>query len=295
VYKIKSSLNTAELQKFIQEIPYDRIAEELMLHCDMSFTEAINFLKLYVNEMPVTLNLIRDIIDPRMQILEVGAGLCLFSIFLKSQGYAVTALEPSIGGFSRFSIAKEVILKSYKELNLPLLSYPVGRLKSCNTKFNFIFSNNVLEHIPNLPEAWVAMVSSLSSGGVMAHNCPNYFVPYEPHFGIPIIKWAPVLNKLIYKSAIAQQKELWDSLNFITYYDVKKLARLTKMEVTFRDKLLLASFNRLHNDPSFLMRHSGGFLVRLDKILRKFGLIQLLRFIPPALSTPMIFICKKTD
>lgn len=34
-----------------------------------------------------------------LRILEVGSGLCLLSLFLKSQGFDITALVPLEGGF----------------------------------------------------------------------------------------------------------------------------------------------------------------------------------------------------
>ena len=36
-----------------------------------------------------------------------------------------------------------------------------------------------------------ALDALLSPGGMMIHHCPNYTVPFEPHFGIPLVPGAP--------------------------------------------------------------------------------------------------------
>ena len=37
-------------------------------------------------------------------------------------------------------------------------------------------------------------------GGAMIHMCPNYFVPYEPHFGIPLIPFAPRATQRFFRA-----------------------------------------------------------------------------------------------
>lgn len=289
----------ARLEEFINSMPIDRLARELASNCAMSEAETKAFLDLYINEMRVTLDMVGEYILPDLKILEVGAGLCLFSIFLKQQGHDITALEPSVGGFGKCEVAKQVILDAYTNLNLRVLEFPAQNLLASNEKFDFLFSNNVLEHIPNLEEAWLGMCSVLTPQGAMMHNCPNYLFPYEPHFGIPVVKFFPGLSALIFKKSIAkhrdewEQKELWASLNFITYFDVKKLAKISGMKLDFKKELLFKALNRIEHDALFRERHTGSFIFLTYSVLKKTGLLRLLRFIPPVLSTPMIFRCMK--
>ncbi len=280
-----------KLDEFIQSIPSERISGELALRCGMAGEEAKAFLDLYVNEMRTTLDLVDKKIKPGLKVLEVGAGLCLFSVFLKKQGYDITALEPSTGGFGKFEVAKRVILDAYADLNLRVIEFPAQNLSSYSDKFDLIFSNNVLEHIPNLEEAWLGMCAVLKPTGMMLHNCPNYFFPYEPHLGIPVFKSFPWLSAFCFRRQVAQSREIWDSLNFITYFDVKNLSRVSGMAVSFKRGQLFEALSRIEHDPLFRERHAGLFVRTVYAILCKTGLLGLLRYIPPSLSTPMIFQC----
>lgn len=296
-----STVLQVRLEEFINSMPIVRLTRELATNCAMSEAETKAFLDLYINEMRVTLDMVGENLRPDIKILEVGAGLCLFSVFLKQQGHDITALEPSVGGFGKCEVAKKVILDVYSNLNLRVLEFPAQDLLSCNDKFDFLFSNNVLEHIPNLKEAWLGMCSVLSPQGIMMHNCPNYLFPYEPHFGIPVFKFFPSLSARIFKNSIAkhrnewEQEALWASLNFISYFDVKKLAKISGMKLDFRKELLFKALNRIEHDALFRERHRGSFVFLTYSILKKTGLLGLLRFLPPVLSTPMIFRCSKTS
>lgn len=289
----RASVLQGRLEEFLQSIPVERLAGKLALHCGMSGEEAEAFLKLYANEMRTALDLIGEKIEPGLKMLEIGAGLCLFSLFLRKQGYDITALEPSAGGFGKFEMAKRIILDAYADLNLRVFEFPAHNLSTCNDKFDLIFSNNVLEHIPNFEETWLGMCAALKPKGMMVHNCPNYFFPYEPHLGIPVFKSFPWLSEVCFRRSVAHYRHIWGSLNFITYFDIRRLAKASGIEVSFKSGLLFEALNRIERDPFFRERHSGSFIIVAHTLLCKIGLLGLLRYIPPALSTPMIFQCSK--
>lgn len=283
-----------KLDDFLLSLPMDLLVSRLASRCGMTGEEAGTFLKLYANEMHTTLGLVGEKIEPGFKMLEVGAGMCLFSVFLKKQGYDITALEPSTGGFGKFEIAKRVILEFYSNLGLRVWEFPAQDLLTCDVRFDLIFSNNVLEHIPNLEDAWFGMCAALKPEGVMLHNCPNYFFPYEPHMGIPVFKFLPQFSTFFFRGVIERNQDVWDSLNFITYFDVNRLAQSAGMKVCFKRGLLFDALSRIENDPFFRERHSGTFVMAVYTILSKSGLLGLLRYIPPVFSTPMIFHCSRS-
>lgn len=290
----RTSALQKRLNEFLQSIPVERLAKELASSCGMSSEEARMFLEVYANEMRMTLELVGEKLEPGLKMLEVGAGLCLFSVFLRKQGYDITALEPSVSGFGKFEIAKRVILDAYADLNLRVLEFPAQNLESCNDRFDLIFSNNVLEHIPELEEAWLGMCAVLKPKGMMVHNCPNYFFPYEPHLGIPILKFFPQLSEFFFRKRVDKYRAIWDSLNFVTYFDIRRISRIHGMDVRFKRGLLLEALNRIERDPLFRERHSSSFIFVAYTIFCKIGLLGLLRYIPPAFSTPMVFQCSRS-
>ena len=287
----EASVMRDKLDAFLASLPIGRMSGELAQRCGMTQDEAQKFLMVYVNEMQVTLGLVEGYIKPGIKVLEVGAGLCLFSVFLKTLGCDVTALEPSTGGFGRFETAKQVILEAYADAGLQVWEFPAQGLTTRHERFDLIFSNNVLEHIPDLADAWAGMCAVLHPAGTMLHNCPNYFFPYEPHLGIPVFKPFPQLSAFLFRGAVARQREVWDSLNFITYFEVKKLVRDSNMKVTFKKALLWSALSRIGDDPLFRERHAGGMTAAAYVILKKSRLLGALRFLPPVFATPMIFEC----
>jgi hypothetical protein len=57
----------------------------------------------YINEARAALNFIHPLLSlGNARILEIGAGICILSLFLKKEGFDIVALEPTTAGFSFF-------------------------------------------------------------------------------------------------------------------------------------------------------------------------------------------------
>ena len=124
----------------------------------------------------------------RLRILEVGAGLGLLSIFLHKRGHSVVALEPSTLAFDFFHLAKEEIKKRVGKDDLPrMIDKSAEQLTIEDGEFDFIFSINVMEHVKELDLAFEAITRVLHPEGQWVNSCPNYYFPYEPHYGIILI------------------------------------------------------------------------------------------------------------
>jgi 2-polyprenyl-3-methyl-5-hydroxy-6-metoxy-1,4-benzoquinol methylase len=227
------------------------------------------------------------------RILEVGAGIGVLSICLARQGYRITALEPGANGFDANAQLGAAVRAWLGEVDLPMLDIEVGRLnRAQHGEFDLIFSINVLEHIPDLAGAMAAMEGVLAPSGSMIHLCPNYAIPYEPHFGIPLVPLAPRLTALLFPS-IARDPT-WPSLNFVTYRQIRRLARRSGLSTTFRPAMMYDAFARLEDDEEFRARHSG-LVARLNHLLKRTRVLGALRHVPPALATPMAFECRRVD
>ena len=227
------------------------------------------------------------------RILEVGAGIGVLSIILAKDGHNITALEPGANGFDVNAQVGAAVREWLAAEDLPLLDIEVDRLEPAKYgKFDLIFSVNVLEHIPDLSAAISAMESVLAPNGVMVHLCPNYTVPYEPHFGIPLVPFAPRVTGGLVPGI--DRDPVWPSINFITYGEVERLAARFGLLVTFRRGLMYDAFVRLDTDQEFGARHKG-VVRRIYRLLKATRILGLLRHIPPALATPMIFECRRAQ
>ncbi|HXH72020.1 MAG TPA: methyltransferase domain-containing protein [Mariprofundaceae bacterium] len=283
------------LDDFLASLPMHAIAGEVSGRIGRSAPDIEAMLGMYANEARASLALVAGHLEPGARILEAGAGLCIFSIFLKSQGYDITALEPATGGFDLFSTLKQAVLAHTGATDLPVLDIPAQALDpASHGRFDLIFSNNVIEHIPGWKEALDAMLGVLSQGGRMLHSCPNYAVPYEPHFGIPVFRRLPGLSRALFGKRIASHPELWQSLNFLTYGQVMAFCLQRGLPVEFERGLLQKALARLDSDPSFRARHSSPLLLGSFALLKTTGLLKLLGSLPPGLTTPMIFTISRS-
>lgn len=278
------------LNSFIQNFPTNEICNriEKKYSIDKEYTEQL--IETFSNEAKVTFELIEAYLSTDKKILEVGAGLCVFSLFLKNEGYNIVALEPALGGFGFFEKIKDEIVQYYSDTGLKVIDIPVDKLCiNDNGQFDIIFSNNVIEHIINLDESFSSMTSVLSANGVMLHSCPNYLIPYEPHFGIPVIKHYSNISKKIFKIDSSPKLDLWNSLNFITYFDVRRIANKNDLHVIFKKEVLYNTLLRMDQDDIFHKRHSGGYIYKLYSLIKKLKLLIIIKYLPPMLSTPMVF------
>ena len=283
-----------KLEAFLGNFPIEGICECLENEQGLEKNYVKDILCTFANETRVTLGLVENFLNPEIRILEVGAGICLFSIFLKSENYNVVALEPALGGFSDFEKIKNAVLACYYHIELEVFSISAQDLsRQKYGEFHLIYSNNVIEHIPDLSSAFSAMTSVLSQNGLMVHACPNYAIPYEPHFGVPVFKLWPGLSRCLFSKRIERKVDLWDSLNFISYFNVKVLAANNHLHVKFVQGVLYNSVLRFETDKSFRERHGNKFLLSLLSWLKCLRILQMIKYLPPFISTPMIILLSR--
>jgi len=288
----------SRLEDFLTELPIEAIVEDVASRSGRKPGEVTpgsglragdigDMLRNYVNETRVSFDMIRQHISTQQRILEVGAGLCLLSLFLKREGYNIVALEPALGGHELFEQARRAILAHYSHIPLRMLDCPAERLDAAvHGRFDVIFSNNVIEHIPDWQAALDAMSGVLDEHGYMLHSCPNYNVPYEPHYGVPVLHRVPNLSRRWFLASDADQG-IWNSLNFITYYQLQSYCRAHGLCCSFEKGLLYKAVKRIDEDPLFRERHRG-VVATVAWLLLRTGLARLLGSIPAALATPMV-------
>jgi len=282
----------SRLDQFLAELPVQSIASLAAGATHRDAADIAQTIETFRNEARATFAVVAPHLRPETRLLEVGAGLCLFSLFLKQEGYKITALEPAMGGYSLFDTLRRRILELHHDVALPVLTCPAGALSaSRHGRFDLVFSNNVIEHIPDWRGALAAMLGVLAEGGSMLHACPNYSVPYEPHYGVPVLRRLPGLSKRCFLPRGADA-EIWDSLNFICHRQVRRFAGTHGYAVSFERGLIYQALARVQSDPLFRERHQG-LVAWVADMLARTGLLKLLRYLPPAMSTPMIFSMRR--
>ncbi|MDX8403665.1 MAG: methyltransferase domain-containing protein [Mariprofundaceae bacterium] len=282
------------LQCFLVQIPFETLARQIALEHGHEEAVIQSLFDTFANESPVTLDLILADLDVEHRMLEVGAGLCLTSLFLKQEGYPIVALEPALGGFGVFDSVKNAILKHFEYLQLEVMSVPAEQLNPDeHGMFDLVFSNYVIEHIPEWRLALEKMASVLTPEGKMLHSFPNYTIPYEPHYGVPVFRHFRIFSQRVFLPK-GCDLDIWHSLNFITCREIRSFCKTNNLNCTFKKSLLYLAFKRIGEDPIFKQRHQG-FAATLNSWLMRTGLIKLLKSIPPTYATPAIIEIRNSD
>lgn len=266
--------------------------QRIYAHYDQNF-----LIDTYCGEARAGLALIENDLAPGLRLLEIGSGSGLLAGFLSQQGFDIVGLEPGAGpGFSHMRRMFDIV-KAHLQSDFDLTRASVTELSpDKHGQFDLIFSVNVLEHIPPIAEGFRAMASVLAPTGKMLHTCPNYSVPYEPHFAIPLVPGSPALSKAIFLKPEMEERlpGIWEDLNWISVGLVRKFARDNGLVVTFEKGAMADALRRLSRDEVFASRH-GLFLQNVSAVMDKLGLLSLIELLPASVITPMTFRMTKSQ
>lgn len=258
-------------------------------------TDARLLLATYANEARIGLDLIEPLLQPGIRILDVGCGIGLLARFLRDEGYDVTGIEPGASGFGFMPTIGRAILSLDPPLSAE--SWRVCGAEALNPAefgfFDLIYSTNVLEHIPDLSGAFRGMASVLALGGRMVHLCPNYAVPYEPHFGVPLLPLMPQMTRYLFPWIIRRLPGVWEELNFITAGDVRRHVMANGLQVNFDRGVMASTLRRFDEDPLFRQRQGVIARVMYD-LLKATGTIAFVERLPGEWATPMIVRISQT-
>lgn len=238
----------------------------------------------YLDEANHTLELLQEFSFSRKEvILEMGGGLGLTYGFLKSQGYAIYAIEPSSLSYPGFYETANKIFSVAGIEPTTWYPYTASEVHRIPVKADFIYSHNVLEHIADLTETFTALKTVLAPNGIMVHTTTNYLIPFDPHFEIPLVPVFPRLTSLFFP--FLRNSNIWKELNFVTPFSLQRAARKSGLKITFKKGVLLETLRRLEKEHEFATRHKR--VAALYRRIKKY--LNILSLIPAQLNTPTTF------
>ncbi len=210
-------------------------------------------------------------------VLEVGcgSGILLGMLNEAGSGYDFEGIEPFGEGFEHLSDLNALLKAS------GLLIHNVGFEGFVTPKkYNLIYSVNVFEHLPDWRKFLTFIEQHLADDGVCVILCPNYNVPYESHFRIPILINKRITERVFRKFIASHEMEndvpgLWKSLNFVKLSQVKKEIANTGLALKIHDNITEDLIDRIATDDEFRRRQR--VVGWLGSVFKKIGLLSLLQ------------------
>lgn len=279
--------DTDKLAAYTAELRSDSFINYMQSRINYDFDEIKKHYFDYVEQAEFGVKYLSDLDLNGKHLLEIGSGAGILTAWLLMNGVNIVGIEPSALGFHFHNDIYTAICDHFKLPENSIYDLSAEELDAAKLgKFDIIFSINVMEHIPtkNLGLVFGRMKDVLNDDGIMYHHCPNYIIPFEPHYGIPLVPFFPQITGKL--KGVADEP-LWRSVNFITLPQVKQLTESAGLKVKFQKEVMKTSFVRLEHDKEFASRHKA--LAGIYKFLKAVGIIRLMGAIPPSMCTPMTF------
>ncbi len=168
----------------------------------------------------------RGLASNQLKVLDWGCGRGRFVLWLREQGYDAYGVdidpEPIQNGLVLFG------QKGYHDTPLTLFSAE-GRTVYPDHSFDFIMTDNVLEHVRDFDKVLAEIDRLTRPGGCGYHIFPAQRQVVEGHLFMPFVHWLPAghVRKALIRSFVRQGKHpRWE--------EVKDLDLEAKVEVYYR-------------------------------------------------------------
>jgi len=221
-------------------------------------------------------------IESGHRCLEIGAGPGLLASLAARKAYSVDALEPSTDAFASFAPVLNAV-ETNAPGNMRFIRSTIEDYEPGQT-YDLIWSVNVFEHLDDWRINFAKVRRLLNHGGRAIILVPNYDIPYEPHFSVPIIGSKRFSRRLFSKHIEQFEKDqncagLWDSINMIGARAVLNYARRADLDVAMDRRMMRRMFDRFFNDPELSRRH--GLVRAALGVVRRTGLDRAICALPP--------------
>lgn len=219
-------------------------------------------LKIYVSEAAFFERvLMRQIhsLNQGSHVVEIGAGIGALALRIASHGFEVTAFEPQSAGFSHmYEMRKHLIGQNPQDISVSFRDEFLDKNTKLEKPADLILAINVIEHVPDIRGLISNALKIKSPQGSMRIICPNYAIPYEPHFEIPTLFLKKitfkVFRKQIERSNLEDPIGFWHDLSWPTQRSLKKLFTEMNLDFEFKREGFSHYINRALGDELFTER-----------------------------------------
>ena len=274
----------------------NRIKLESLLST-MPISESLK-IKTYIGEADFYFSILKpdfQAIKKGSTVVEIGSGTGLLSMYLASLGHKIYSFEPQSSGFTDMLKMKELIQTCW-ENEIPDVKFINDYYSETylleNEKVEYFLAINVIEHIPDYANLIHSVKEKMNRDSIFRIICPNYLIPYEPHFDIPIFfnkkSTLKLLRGKVLSSNIPNPLEFWEDLSWPTPSKLKRAIKNSEMSSAFSRQTTKSYLERPFTDNSFKERKNKTTFAVI-KLISKV-LIPAVSFVP--LKLMPIIDCK---
>jgi len=186
----------------------------------------------------------------------------------------VTCFEPASRGFSRMTELSALIDEAWRPIapKLHWRAETFTKSKVGAERFDYIFATNVLQHVPDPAGLVIDASRVLARHGTSRFICPNYTIPFDPHFNIPTF-WNKSLANRIFRRRITDYRlqeapcDFWDDLSFPRARPLRRRVSEFGAPTELSRAASLRYLDRL-SEPRFLERKGPAFRTLAGRLRR---------------------------
>jgi ubiquinone/menaquinone biosynthesis C-methylase UbiE len=145
-------------------------------------------------------------------VLVVGAGTGGEALSFYKKGATVSGIEPDEDGYD---ILQEKVRLGGLDAD-KFKSDKAEALSFADNSFDFVYCWTVLEHVEDVRKSIDEMIRVCKPGGYVFIQVPDYRFPYEGHYKVILVPFAPKWVQWIYLKLRGRPTAFLSSINFLT-------------------------------------------------------------------------------
>jgi len=201
-------------------------------------------------------------IPPGSRIIEIGSGVGLLSMMLSADGFWIEGFEPFSHGYEKAQLVHDALVKSWTGPPVAFHDFEFQKAATNEAAPTFFLAINVMEHVMNPKSLLQTVRDEMAPADSFRLIFPNYTIPYEPHFNIPVAftkgltyrLMGPVIRHLRPTDYLA----FWGDLSFPKHQPFVRLCHELGFIVQSSNAASLKYVERL-KDTNFTSRKGWGF------------------------------------
>jgi SAM-dependent methyltransferase len=122
------------------------------------------------------------------RVLDWGCGRGEAVLWLRDRGYDACGIDIEGPYVER---GRELLRQRGQDETVLRVIEPAARAPFADGEFHYVFSNQVLEHVPELQPLLAEIARVTAPDGATFHSFPAHLHPIEDHLGMPFVHYLP--------------------------------------------------------------------------------------------------------